>query len=122
MKIAHKIPLIGLAICLAAGGGMAGAAEVVKERAEANLRAECVAPEAYKRAQECPAGPKEFGGKVKHKTAFKSAPPPRERKERQDDLGPKNASESIGCWPVRCARNAVAGSFARSVDHGDPGS
>lgn len=95
MKIVQKIPLIGLALCLATGGGFAGAAEVVSERAGAKLQAECVAPEAYKRAEECPAGPKEFGGKLKHKTAFKSAPPPRERKERKDDLGPKNASESM---------------------------
>src|SRR5688572_22720376 len=95
MNIAQKIPLIGFSLCVLLGGSVAGAAEVVTQRAEAKLRSECVSPEAYKIADACPKGPKKFGGKVRHKTAFKTAPPPRERKERKDDLAPKNASESM---------------------------
>jgi TolA-binding protein len=82
-------------VCLSLVSQLGAAAEVASARAGAKLRAECVAPDAYKTVDSCPAGPKEFGGKVRHKTAFKTAPPPRERKERKDDLGPKNASESM---------------------------
>ncbi len=95
MKIVKKIPLMGLSVGLVLASSLGLAAEVATQRASAKLRTECIAADAYKTTEACPEGPKQFGGKVRHKTAFKSAPPPRERKERKDDLGAKNASEQM---------------------------
>lgn len=85
-----SVLLFGVALASASSAG-----EVAKARAEAKLSKECVDPSAYKELETCPAGPKEFGGSDRHKAAFKTAPPPRERKKQVDDLGQRNASEEM---------------------------
>ena len=99
MKIARSFPIIAASLSFALSGGHLFAAEaggsVVKERSEAKLSNACIAEESYKAVDACPEGPKEFGGKVKHKAAFRTAPPPREVRKKKDDLAPKQASESM---------------------------
>ena len=50
----------------------------------AELSSECVSSEAKRALSECPKGPKHFDIKKKRAVAFKSAPPPREVKKRED--------------------------------------
>ncbi len=95
-----NFPLLTVAFALSfvsvsslSSDGYAG--EAVAARAGAKLTKECIDPKAYERIDACPEGPKQFGGKSRHKTAFKSAPPPQERRARKDDLKPRNASESM---------------------------
>jgi tetratricopeptide (TPR) repeat protein len=101
MKTAQTIPflsalLLGLASFSSATlSSDALAGEVAKARAQAKLSKECVDPKAYSTLETCPAGPKQFGGKDRHKAAFKTAPPPRERKAQVDGLGQRNASEEM---------------------------
>jgi len=56
------------------------------------LSSECVSPEAKKALSECPKGPKTFDIKKKRAVAFKSAPPPRDVKKREDSSKPRDAS------------------------------
>ena len=56
---------------------------------------ECVSPEAYKALETCPGGPSKFDIHQKRGAAFKSAPPPVEKKDRKDDLKPANPSEAM---------------------------
>ncbi len=101
MNALKNIPLlavVGFALTLVGVTALAGdthAGEVAKERAGAKIDKACINPDAYKAMEECPGGPKKFGGKARHRTAFKSAPPPQERKQRKDNLSPRNASESM---------------------------
>ena len=55
---------------------------------------ECVGDPARKALSECPGGPNKFDVKQKRGVAFKSAPPPRERKE-QTDKKPTNPTEEM---------------------------
>ena len=59
-----------------------------------DLSSSCVGPEANKNFKECPGGPSKFVIKTKRGAAFKSAPPPREKKS-QSDTKPKNPGESM---------------------------
>lgn len=97
MKQTNKISvLLVLASALAIVAGSASAGEVAKKRSAAKLDNQCVSPEAYKQLETCPGGPKNFDAdKDRHKTAFRSAPPPRERKKKQDSLDPRDAAESM---------------------------
>src|SRR5690606_7324587 len=101
MKKARNIPFLAVVaatlsfIGVSAIAGDNHAGEVAKERSEATLSKECITPKAYEQINACPEGPKKFGGKARHRKAFKSAPPPSERKKRNDNLAPKNASESM---------------------------
>ena len=72
--------------------GVAGAAET-KAKVQDKLSKECVSPESYKALSECPGGPKQFDIHQKRGAAFKSAPPPVEKKDRKDDLKPQNPTE-----------------------------
>jgi TolA-binding protein len=56
------------------------------------LSSECVSPEAKKALSECPKGPKTFDIKKKRAVAFKSAPPPREVKKREEGTKPRDAA------------------------------
>lgn len=56
------------------------------------LSSECVSPEAKKALSECPKGPKTFDIKKKRAVAFKSAPPPREMKKREEGTKPRDAA------------------------------
>jgi tetratricopeptide (TPR) repeat protein len=57
----------------------------------ADLSSECVAPQAKKNIDECPAGPSKFNVEKKRAVAFSSAPPPREVKKREDSAKPGDA-------------------------------
>jgi tetratricopeptide (TPR) repeat protein len=101
MNRVRNIPwlvLVGVALSVGAVGSVTGdsyAGPVAQERAGKKIASSCVDAKAYKAIEECPAGPKKFGGKKRHRKAFRSAPPPQERKKRNDNLAPRNASESM---------------------------
>jgi TolA-binding protein len=59
---------------------------------QTELSSECVSSEAKRALSECPKGPKTMDIKKKRAVAFKSAPPPREVKKREDSSKPKDAS------------------------------
>jgi tetratricopeptide (TPR) repeat protein len=88
-------------------GSIAGAAESEpKAKVAETLSKECVAPEAYKSLEACPGGPKQFDIHQKRGAAFKSAPPPIEKKERKDDSKPQNpdVSQTAGFRDARMSR------------------
>ena len=89
MIATRAYPLLAcLCVLLAAPG--AGALPQTKAKISENLSKECIAPEAYKTLAECPGGPKQFDIKKKRSAAFKSAPPPVEKKDRKDESKPQN--------------------------------
>lgn len=91
-----KLSLVTAFVGCTAAAGFAHAGQVATERGAKKLQTECVASESYAAIESCPAGPTQLSGKgARHRTAFKSAPPPRERKKRDDDLAPRTASESM---------------------------
>jgi tetratricopeptide (TPR) repeat protein len=63
-------------------------------RAADELSSSCVGAEAKKAISECPGGPSKFAVGGKRAAAFKSAPPPRERKD-QKDIKPTNPTEAM---------------------------
>jgi TolA-binding protein len=75
------------------------------------LSAECLPEEAYKQVETCPEGPKKFEVGQRHAAAFKSAPPPREKKAQKDNLGQKQAPEemSAGQRDLRTTRLQARG-------------
>ena len=76
--------------------GFAQAGQVATKRGGEKLRNQCVAAESYEAVESCPTGPQELSGRgARHRTAFSSAPPPRERKKRDDDLAPRTAGETM---------------------------
>lgn len=68
-------------------------ASAATEAKASDLSSECIPPTAEKNLSECPGGPGKFDVNKKRAAAFKSAPPPREVKNRQDDLKPVNPEE-----------------------------
>src|SRR5262245_13612031 len=76
-----------LAVGLSAGSASAAGLD--------RLSAQCLPEEAYTAIETCPAGPTKFEVNSRHATAFKSAPPPREKKAQKDNLGQKQASEEM---------------------------
>jgi TolA-binding protein len=95
MKKNRSIPFIAVVGVVLSLVGVGNAGEIAKQRAAQKAIKECISPDAYKNIDACPAGPKEFGGKGGHKTAFSSAPPPQARKKRVDNLEQRGASESM---------------------------
>ena len=85
-KMAYRVfaGLIGFALTAPA---VAWAVEKPHE-----LSKECVAAEAHKAIAACPGGPDKFKIGEKRGVAFKSAPPPREVKARNDTAKPRDAS------------------------------
>lgn len=59
-----------------------------------DLSTQCIGSEARKNMSECPGGPSKFEIHQKRGAAFKSAPPPRERKS-EKDIKPKNPTEAM---------------------------
>src|SRR5690348_465846 len=57
------------------------------------LSAECLPEDAYKEVEACPAGPTKFEVGGRRAAAFKTAPPPREKKSQKDSLAQKEAPE-----------------------------
>jgi tetratricopeptide (TPR) repeat protein len=75
------------------------------------LSAECLPEEAYKEVEACPSGPKKFDVNQRRAAAFKSAPPPREKKAQKDSLDKKQAPEemSAGQRDLRTTRLQARG-------------
>jgi TolA-binding protein len=69
------------------------AAHAVPEAKPTDLSLECVSKEAQTTLMTCPGGPAKFDPHQKRAVAFKSAPPPREMKKREDDVKPVNPDE-----------------------------
>jgi tetratricopeptide (TPR) repeat protein len=86
LRMACGAALVAAAI---AAPAPSGAAEV------AQLNNQCVAEQAYSTVNSCPQGPDKFEVGQRRAAAFQSAPPPRERKNRQDELGKKQAPEEM---------------------------
>jgi tetratricopeptide (TPR) repeat protein len=75
------------------------------------LNAECLPEEAYKQVEACPTGPNKFEVGGRRAAAFKSAPPPREKKTQKDSLAQKQAPEemSAGQRDLRTTRLQARG-------------
>lgn len=102
--------LLGLAVAgAAAGTGLWGrpAAAAGLER----LSNQCLPEDAYTTLENCPAGPTKFEVGSTHSAAFKSAPPPREKKAQKDSLEKKQAPEemSAGQRDLRTTRLQARG-------------
>lgn len=96
MSLKRSLPFLAAAVALLIAP-LAGAADSsdAHPKAPDKLSAECVSPDAYKSLEACPGGPKQFDIHQKRGAAFKSAPPPVEKKDRKDDLKPQNPSEAM---------------------------
>ncbi len=75
------------------------------------LNPECLPEEAYGAVEACPAGPTKFEVGGRRAAAFKSAPPPREKKAQKDGLDKKQAPEemSAGQRDLRTTRLQARG-------------
>jgi tetratricopeptide (TPR) repeat protein len=111
----------GRAVSLLAVGGIVlgsvvlGSVVVGERTAHAaaleRLNAECLPEEAYKEVEACPSGPNKFEVGGRRAAAFKTAPPPREKKAQKDDLAQKQAPEemSAGQRDLRTTRLQARG-------------
>jgi hypothetical protein len=88
VKRAYSVVVAALGLWLTAGN-----AQAVPEAKPTDLSLECVSKEAQTTLMTCPGGPAKFDPKQKRAVAFKSAPPPREVKKREDDAKPVNPDE-----------------------------
>ena len=93
----RSLPFLALvgALLVAPFARAADAASSEPPKPADKLSSECIAPDAYKQLETCPGGPKQFDIHQKRGAAFKSAPPPVEKKDRKDDLKPQNPSEAM---------------------------
>ena len=89
-KIMKAYSVLAAIVCVLFTAPFAAAAAEAKA---SDLSSECIPPTAEKALSECPGGPGKFDVNKKRAAAFKSAPPPREVKSRQDDLKPVNPEE-----------------------------
>ncbi len=87
-KSAISVVVAGLGLWLTTGQAYA-----VPEAKPTDLSLECVSKEAQTTLMTCPGGPAKFDPKQKRAVAFKSAPPAREVKKREDDVKPVNPDE-----------------------------
>jgi tetratricopeptide (TPR) repeat protein len=95
-----------LVLAAAAFGARPGHAAALER-----LNAECLPEEAYKELEACPTGPKKFDVNARRAAAFKSAPPPREKRAQKDTLDKKQAPEemSAGQRDLRTTRLQARG-------------
>jgi TolA-binding protein len=102
---AASLAVLGAALTLGLVGGTARAAGMER------LSAQCLPEEAYSAIETCPAGPTKFEVNSRHATAFKSAPPPREKKAQKDTLSQKQAPDemSAGQRDLRTTRLQARG-------------
>jgi tetratricopeptide (TPR) repeat protein len=101
--LAKALSVAVLVVGAAAARPAAGALE--------RLNAECLPEDAYKALEACPTGPKKFDVNQRRAAAFKSAPPPREKKAQKDSLEKKQAPEemSAGQRDLRTTRLQARG-------------
>src|ERR1700742_3738156 len=92
----RSLPFLALigALLVAPFARAADAASSEPPKVADKLSSECISPDAYKQLETCPGGPKQFDIHQKRGAAFKSAPPPVEKKDRKDDSKPQNPSEA----------------------------
>lgn len=83
--------IVRLLVVLGIGALPSGAAAAGLER----LSNQCLDESAYTVVETCPGGPDKFEVGQRRAAAFKSAPPPREVKEKKDSLEQKQASEEM---------------------------
>jgi tetratricopeptide (TPR) repeat protein len=57
------------------------------------MSSECISSKAYDNINECPGGPAKFEAKKKRGAAFKSKPPPREKRSLKDSAKPRDARQ-----------------------------
>ncbi|MDF3067808.1 MAG: ybgF [Polyangiaceae bacterium] len=88
VKKAYSVVVAAMGVWLCAGS-----AHAVPEAKPTDLSLECVSKEAQTNLMTCPGGPAKFDAKQKRAVAFKSAPPPREVKKREDEVKPVNPDE-----------------------------
>src|SRR6478752_6029684 len=88
VKRAYSVVVAALGLWLTSGH-----AQAVPEAKPTDLSQECVSKEAVTTLMTCPGGPAKFDAKQKRAVAFKSAPPPREVKAREDEAKPVNPDE-----------------------------
>ena len=82
VKRAYAVVVAALGLWLTTGQ-----VQAAPEAKVTDLSLECVGKEAKTTMMTCPGGPAKFdGAKGKRAVAFKSAPPPREVRERKDDV------------------------------------
>ena len=91
VKRAYAVVVAALGLWLTPGHTQAA-----PEAKVTDLSLECVGKEAQTTLMTCPGGPAKFDAKQKRAVAFKSAPPPREVRERKDDVKP---DEEHVIWP-----------------------
>src|SRR5512142_427587 len=89
MNARHRVHVVVMLSFAAIIAQSRGAAAIEKS---SDLSSECVSSEAQRVLSECPKGPKNFDIKKKRAVAFKSAPPPREAKKREDVSKPNDAA------------------------------
>src|SRR5690606_18661433 len=89
MSASKKFPVLAalLGVLLVAGAASGQAKD-------SDMSTSCIGAPARKNLSECPGGPSKFEIKQKRAAAFKSAPPPRERKSQQE-FKPKNPTEAM---------------------------
>ena len=74
--------------------------------AAGDLSSSCVGPEAKKNLSTCPGGPSKFTVGGKRPAAFKSAPPPRERKD-ASNTKPTNPTEAMAAGSRDSRKNRL---------------
>jgi len=100
-------PALAFLLCAEVAGFSKPARAANLER----LNAACLSEDAYKTVEECPAGPTKFEVGGRRAAAFKTAPPPREKKSQKDTLQQKQAPEemSAGQRDLRTTRLQARG-------------
>jgi TolA-binding protein len=109
MKLVRAIPVLAVALGTVLGAAQVmGAGTTAAEKSSSGakgkeLSSECVTPEARTAINECPGGPKQFEVNKARPAAFKSAPPPREKRT-STEAKPGNPTEEMGGAAVRDQR------------------
>ncbi len=91
MNATRAYPILAVLLGLLVGAPRSRAAATDKP---GDLSNECVGSEAKKNLKECPGGPSKFVIKKKRGAAFKSAPPPREKKS-DSETKPHNPTQEM---------------------------
>jgi tetratricopeptide (TPR) repeat protein len=96
---------------VALGGVAFGALPAHAAASLERISPECLPEDAYKEVEACPSGPNKFEVGGRRAAAFKTAPPPREKKAQKDSLAQKQAPEemSAGQRDLRTTRLQARG-------------
>jgi TolA-binding protein len=108
MSASRTFPVLAIAL-----GLVLGASSASGQAKDSDISTQCIAADARKHMSECPGGPSKFEIHQKRGAAFKSAPPPRERKS-ASDIKPKNPTEAMAAGQ-RDARKTRLQARARAL-------